>query len=140
MLSYTINRGHSLVDANDVERALDQMSLYLVSDFAYEMRNVAGTPEDIFYAFIGTTGLLTHDEVSARIHEQWPEMDSGPIIDLLIWYGFFGVVGASNEPTFIYDRAYDYKRLLAERPSDVSERLYSVNAAFTRGLQPSFAL
>jgi hypothetical protein len=140
VLSYAINRGHGLVDANDVEQALDQMSLYLVSDFAYEMRNVAGTPEDIFYAFIGATELLTHDEVSARIHDQWPEMDAGPVIDLLIWYGFLGVVGASSEAIFIYDRAYDFKRLLAERPSETGERLYSVNAAFTRGLQPSFAL
>ncbi|HEY4071260.1 MAG TPA: hypothetical protein VGM04_06870 [Sphingomicrobium sp.] len=140
VLSYAINRGHGLVDADDVEQALDQMSLYLVSDFAYEMRNVAGTPEDIFYAFIGTTEVLTHDEVSARIHDQFPEMDANPVIDLLIWYGFLGVVGASNEAIFIYDRAYDFKRLLAERPSETTERLYSVNAAFTRGLQPSYAL
>jgi hypothetical protein len=67
-------------------------------------------------------------------------MDTDPVIDLLIWNGFLGVVGPSNEAIFIYDRAYDFKRLLAERPSETSERLYSVNVAFTRGLQPSFAL
>jgi hypothetical protein len=139
VLSFAINRGHGLVDPDDVEHALDQMSLYLVSDFAYEMRNVAGTPEDIFYAFIGTTELMTHAEVAGRIQDQWPDMDADPVIDLLIWYGFLGVVGESSQPVFIYDRAYDFKRLLAERPAEVSERLYSVNVAFTRGLQPSSA-
>jgi hypothetical protein len=137
VLSYSINRGHSFVQPSDVEQALDQMSLYLVSDFAYEMRNVAGTPEDIFYAFIGTTELLTHDEVATRINDKWPEMDTEPVIDLLIWYGFLGVVGAGDKPIFIYDRSYDFKRLVAERPSDLHERLYAVNTAFTRGLRQS---
>ncbi len=135
VLSFALNRGHVLVDQADVEQAMDQMSLYLVSDFAYEMRNVAGTPAEIFYAFIGTTGLLTHEEVLERISSKWPDMDHEGVVDLLIWYGFLGIIGAHIEPVFIYDRSYDFRRLLAERPSEASERLYAVNAAFTRGLR-----
>jgi hypothetical protein len=50
-LSFAINRGHKFVAPEDVEEGARQMSLYLVSDFAYEMRDIAGTPEDIFYRF-----------------------------------------------------------------------------------------
>jgi hypothetical protein len=73
------------VDASDVEHAIDQMSMYLVSDFAYEMRNVAGTPDDIFYAFIGTTGLLTHDEIVSRVRTKWESEDYDDVVDLLIF-------------------------------------------------------
>ena len=135
VLSFAVNRGHSLVKQDDVEQALNQMSLYLVSDFAYEMRNVAGTPDDIFYAFLGTTGLLTHEEVVQRIGTKWPEMDHNSVVDLLIWYGFLGIIADNNEPIFIFDRSYDFRRLLAERPADPKERLYAVNVAFTRGLR-----
>ena len=135
VLSFAINRGHSFVDERDVENAMEQMSLYLVSDFAYEMRNVAGTPEDIFYAFIGTSGLLTHEEVEAKIRGRWPQMDTEGTIELLIWYGFLGVVSESNQPIFIYERAYDFRRLMAERLANVEDRLYAVNDAFIRGLK-----
>lgn len=137
VLSFAINRGHSFVDERDVENALEQMSLYLVSDFAYEMRNVAGTPEDIFYAFIGTSGLLTHEEVTQKISARWPTIEHESVLDLLVWYGFLGIVSAADKAVFIFDRAYDFRRLLAERPTDPCERLYAVNGAFTRGLKES---
>jgi hypothetical protein len=49
------------------------------------------------------------------------------IIDLLLWYGFLGVVGPSTEPIFIYDRAYDFRRLEAERADTKDKALYAVN-------------
>ena len=52
-LSFAINRGHPVVTSEDVEDALKQMSLYLVSDFGYEIRDVSGTSENLFYAFLG---------------------------------------------------------------------------------------
>lgn len=135
VLSFAINRGHSKVEEQDVSSAIERMSLYLVSEFSLEMRNVAGTPADIFYGFIGTTGLLTHDEVAKIISQRWPSLDEEFTIDLLIWYGFLGVVGSSEEPVFIYDRAYDFRRLLAERPPQPEDRMYAVNGAFLKGLE-----
>ena len=135
VLSFAVNRGHVHVLREDVEKAVEQMSLYLVSDFSYEMRNIAGTPAEILYAFLGTTELLTHDEVVTRIKSKWDDLDFNWVVELLIWYGFLGVVGVGSEPVFIYERAYDFRRLLAERPVLTEERLYAVNPAFIRGLQ-----
>jgi hypothetical protein len=56
-LSFAINRGHDTVRKADVDDAIRQMSLYLVSDFGYEMRDIAGTPEDIFLGFVGSSDL-----------------------------------------------------------------------------------
>jgi hypothetical protein len=114
-LSFAVNRGHGFVTEADVEEGLRQMSLYLVSDFGYEMRDVVGTPEDIFYSFIGAPNLLTGQDLEKLLSEDVFGLDAKEIIDLLLWYGFLGVVGPSTEPIFIYDRAYDFRRLEAER-------------------------
>ena len=64
-ISCAMNRGHAFVTGADVEEGLRQMSLYLVSDFAYEMRDVSGTPEDILYAFLGAQPHLSEPEIAA---------------------------------------------------------------------------
>jgi hypothetical protein len=77
------------------------MSLYLVADFGYEMRDVAGTPEDIFYSFIGAPNLLTEQDLENFLSEDMFGLGVKETIDLLLWYGFLGVVGPSTEPIFI---------------------------------------
>jgi hypothetical protein len=134
VLSNAINRGHVLVDATDVDEGLRLMSLYLVSDFAYEMRDVAGTPENIFYKFIGASDLITESELEALLAPDVLGLSIKNTVDLLLWYGFLGIVPESNSPVFIYDRAYDFRRLEAERPKG-QEALYAINPAFLLGLR-----
>jgi hypothetical protein len=133
-LSFAINRGHAFVTDDDVREGRRQMSLYLVSDFAYEMRDIAGTPEDIFYSFIGSSDLLTEQEVGEIIRPLDLNMNTDKVIELLLWYGFLGVIDSQNRPVFIYDRAYDYRRLEAERGEISDDVLYAINPAFLLGL------
>ena len=134
-LSFAVNRGHSVVAQEDVEEGLRQMSLYLVSDFGYEMRDVTGTPEDIFYLFIGSAELFTHEELELLLRGSSVGLSADSIIEILLWYGFLGVIGESSKPIFIYDRAYDFRRLRAELPPKPEDALYAINPAFLRGLQ-----
>jgi hypothetical protein len=134
-LSFAINRGHGFVTEADVEEGLRQMSLYLVSDFGYEMRDIAGTPEDIFYSFIGAENVLTEEDLEIILFDDMFGLGVTETIDLLLWYGFLGVIGPSTEPIFIYDRAYDFRRLEAERSDTKDKALYAVNPAFLRGLR-----
>ena len=134
-LSFAINRGHSLVGDGDVEEGLKEMSLYLVSDFAYEMRDTAGTPEDIFYRFIGKGELLTEEELKGILKSDTLGLEVEELIELLLWYGFLGVINSLGDSVFIYDRGYDIRRLEAERNSEANESLFSVNPAFLRGLK-----
>lgn len=137
VLSFAINRGHQSVTEDDVMEGMRQMSLYLVSDFAYEMRDVAGTPEDIFYRFIGASDLLTQGELATILSGDELGLGVEETVDLLLWYGFLGVVGETNRSVFIYDTAYDFRRLEAERPANRADSLYAVNPAFLRGLLPA---
>ena len=134
-LSFAINRGHSLVSHEDVEDGLKDMSRYLVSDFAYEMRDVAGTPESLFYRFRGKGEFLTEGELEAILEQDLLGMKPRELIDLLLWYGFLGITGTSSEAIFIYDRGYDFRSLEAERDGHTGDMLYAVNPAFLRGLR-----
>ncbi|TCR76748.1 hypothetical protein [Rhizobium sp. BK376] len=133
ILSFAINRGHLIVTQEDVEEGLRQMSLYLVSDFGYELRDIAGTPEDIFYHFIGHGSRLSAAQVRSILSDDYLGLGFEETLDLLLWYGFLGVESASG-PVFIYDRAYDIRRLEADRGRDKENATYAVNPAFLRGL------
>lgn len=134
MLSFAVNRGHLVVEEDDVNDAISQMSLYLVSDFGYEMRDIAGTPEDIFYHFIGVEGKLTTEELRNILSFDQLGIGIDETIDLLLWYGFLGIVASNGKQTFIYDRAYDFRRLEAERRAAGTSVRYVVNPAFVSGL------
>ena len=134
-LSFAINRGHKFVAPEDVKEWARQMSLYLVSDFAYEMRDIAGTSEDIFYSFFGSSEYLTHQEVLTTISQLQIALSGDDVIELLLWYGFLGIINSQNQPVFIYDRAYDFRRLEAERGPITDDVLYAINKAFLLGLQ-----
>lgn len=134
-LSFAINRGHGFITDDDVTEGERQMSLYLVSDFAYEMRDIAGTPEDIFYSFIGSSELLTEKDISDIVHPLDLKISARHLVDLLTWYGFLGIIDADGKPVFIYDRAYDFRRLQAERGPPNDDVLYAINPAFLSGLR-----
>ncbi len=134
MLSFAVNRGHIVVTEEDVNDAIAQMSLYLVSDFGYEMRDIAGTPEDIFYRFIGVGDRLSTDDLRAILSSDELGIGTEETIDLLLWYGFLGIVAKNGKSTFIYDRAYDFRRLEAERRASGPLIKYIVNPAFVSGL------
>jgi hypothetical protein len=133
-LSFAINRGHGFVIEDDVIEGGRQMSLYLVSDFAYEMRDIAGTPEDIFYSFIGASDLLTEQEITSIVSPLNLAINTPKLIELLLWYGFIGIINENGAAIFIYDRSYDSRRLDAERNRAGDEVLYAINPAFLSGL------
>jgi hypothetical protein len=132
-ISFAINRRHGMVTVGDLEDALKQQSLFLVSDFGYELRDVAGITEGIFYKFIGKGDTLTPEEI-IEIVGPTNGISSDRLIDLLVWYGFLGIPAADGKPIFIYDRLYDMRRLEADRAQQADNLLYIVNPAFLRGL------
>jgi hypothetical protein len=133
-ISCAINRGHAFVTPEDVDEGMRLMARYLVSDFAYEMRDVAGTPENILYSFIGSPALMTESDIEAIIASDGVGLSVAETIELLLWYGFLGFVSETSISLFIYDVEYDYRRLEAERERLKGDVLYVVNSAFLKGL------
>ena len=132
----TGNRGHSMVTVDDVKTALEKHSLYLVTDFGLEVRDVSGLSEKIFYDFIGEGQRFTPEQVIEIVRKRAQDLSPQQIVDLLLWYGFLGIPDSRNRPVYIYNRDdYDYKRLEAERDRLGDNLIYYVNAAFLEGLR-----
>lgn len=133
-LSFAINRGHQTLTESDVDEALKQHSIYLVSYFGYEVRDISNLDEGIFFGFIGHSQILTDEEVKSIIQRKLPAAEPEKVVHLLLWYGFLGIPDENGNPIYIYDRQYDIKRIEAERSRHGNDILYVINPAFTRGL------
>jgi hypothetical protein len=133
-ISVAANRVHSFVTELDVDDALRQMSLYLCSDFAYEMRDVFGVSEDIIYAFIGCEKYLSEAEVIALLRSVESDVAIEDQITTLLWYGCLGLWRDCEQEIFIYNLEYDFRRLEAERNKMGSNQFFVVNSAFFTGL------
>ena len=134
-LSIAVNRGHSMISQADVKTALEKHSLYLVTDFGFEVRDVSGLSEKIFYDFIGEGQRFTPTDLERIIRKSDHDPSLKEVIDLLLWYGFLGIPDPRGRPVYIYNREYDFKRLEAERDRLGSEVVYYVNPAFLEGLR-----
>jgi hypothetical protein len=133
-LSFAVNRGHAAVEATDVENALEKHSMYLVTDFGYEVRDVSGLAETIFYQFIGEGTRLSENQVVEIVNRKEHVLPVREIVSLLMWYGFLGIHNPNGDPIYIYDRDYDLSRLEAERDRLGEQGEYCINPAFLRGL------
>jgi len=125
-----INRGHDRVQESDCIDAVRQHSLYLVNDFGYEIRDVSGLPSEILYSLVGTTKLITREEVIERFRRaNVAEDELDTAFRLMLWYGVIGVAAGDGSEHFIYDYDYDMRRLEAEIRGDPNEFLYATNSA-----------
>jgi hypothetical protein len=134
-ISFAVNRGHVAVMPEDVRAAIEKHSIYLVSFFGYELRDVSGISDKIFYAFIGYPDRLDEKEIDAIIAETRDGFSTAEVIEMLIWYGFLGIPDGQGKPVYIYHLDYDMRRLQAERDRLGPAVKYSVNSAFLRGLE-----
>src|SRR5262249_19079285 len=134
-VSFAVNRGHNGVTDKDVEDALEKHSDYLVSFFGYELRDVSGISDKIFYAFIGHPARLTSSQIEEITVSERNGIAPDEAITLLMWYGFLGIPDSVGNPRFIYNFNYDMRRMEAERGRLGAGIQYIVNPAFVRGLQ-----
>ncbi len=130
-IANAINRGHERVSEEDCVDAVNQHANSILSDFAYEIRDVSGASEEVLLSLTGTPEYVTKDEVLERFIKAnviAPEK-SDQLFEYMLWYGVLGVVNSNNVECFIYDFDYNIKRLLAERSFADDERLYCFNPA-----------
>ena len=136
-LGYAGNLGHDRVEADDILKGLKAYSNDLISDFDLEIRDVHPKAEQILYEFIGAKSLLSLDEVKALLAagNVGPEEDA-EIVELLLWYGFLGLIDKEGQQKFIYSYNYNMSVLRGVH-KQLSHRgsRYVINPAFWEGLE-----
>ena len=137
--SHAINLGHDKVKEADFVQGETAYSTDLANQISLEIHDVFPGSQDSLYAFIeaprfmDSNQLHTKLELTAVPRDGWNYM-----IELLLWYGFLGVVRSNSEETYIYDVNYEMKKLKALLGTrSEQDRVYAVNPAFWRGLEIS---
>lgn len=139
-LSHAVNVGHSRIEASDIEQGLRSYSTNLVDQIGFELRDVIPEAEDILYAFIGASNLISENALVKDISFFNDSLDPQRTIEYLLWYGVIGLVNPDSiEAQFIYDVDYDFKRLkaLVTKARSSSGAHFSFNLGFHKGLEIS---
>jgi len=118
------------------------LSLYstdLVREIGLEIRDVLPEAEDALYAFIDVSSRIDEGQLRGLLEPLNLNREQVTrLTEILLWYGFLGLVGEDGEVQYIYSLNYDM-RLLTGRIRRATERateraVYAINPAFWPGL------
>jgi hypothetical protein len=133
--SHAVNLRRTRIDVSDIDHGEEAFSSALLENVNYEIRDVYPAAGDILYDFIGARELQVGSDIKqlleTRVGERWQGL-----FDLLLWYGFVGVIRENSETSYVYSVKYDMKRLraLAFR-GDLADTMFRINPAFWRALE-----
>lgn len=133
---YAVNLSHVKVQEDDIEKGLRAYSTTLLSEIGLEIEDVFPVYKDVLYAFISCEKLLTAQDVEdILLQYSVVQADVPKVIDLLLWFGFLGVMLDAHQVRYIYDVQYDAKILKAMARKRTDDGVtYQVNPAFWSGL------
>ncbi len=115
-VSLAVNRGHGIVEENDILEAEKQYSQYALESILVENGVGIASLESIIYEFAGCTPCLSMEEVASCLaRAQVPPEKVGDVIDHLCSLTFFGVEVAQDDFRFAEDPQEYRKSLVLAR-------------------------
>jgi hypothetical protein len=135
--SHAVNLGHARIEVKDIKQGEATYSSDMVANVGFEIRDVFPAAIDFLYEFIGANAHVTLEQLNGFFESgKIPEDQRPKLLDLLLWYGFFGIVREEGEIAYIYSVKYDIKRLKAlVKKQQENIVLYYINPAFWAGLE-----
>lgn len=134
--SHAVNLGHNRLDVADIIHGEEHYSTELLDNIGYELQDIRPEAANILYEFIVSPEVLSGTEVRGILEKALGVDSWDRIFQLLLWYGFLGIVRDEGTTTYIYSVSYDMRRLLAlVKRQGLDETTYRINPAFWRGLE-----
>ena len=109
-----MNRGHERILADDIVQAEKMYSSDMLTETAYEISDTHPELGDALYVFEGAPAKLSLSEVLDRLTSLLLVDDDAAkrAVDLLLWFGFFGVQGPDDaEARYGYQVQGNLRRL-----------------------------
>jgi hypothetical protein len=107
-----VNRGHQRVWADDLTTAEGTYSEELLLSINYEVGDVSTKYVDLLYHFIGCQIVMPVSEANRIISAAVGSDECDSALQLLIWFGFFGVLdNERNETQYAYDVRYNLAKI-----------------------------
>jgi hypothetical protein len=130
-INTAINRKHEKVTEDDILKAQTAYSAEALVDISLEMRDVKPQYDNVPYAFIGCTAVLSGPEVRNKLLEAGiPEADLMEVMELLLWFGVLGIYVNDDEERYSYQFEHDPRLMRA----GLARYAYCVHPAFRPAL------
>ena len=114
-VSVAVNRGSNKVGEADILQAEKQYSEDQIQALFDELRDINSQFADLPYGFIGSPVTMSRSVLESRVREMGVSAEKiGEAIDILLWFGFFGIVDAEGEEKYAHMYQYGIKRMLRE--------------------------
>ncbi|MDR4470860.1 MAG: hypothetical protein MRJ68_21595 [Nitrospira sp.] len=135
--SHAVNLGHDKIQVADIEAGETTYSNVLLNEMSLEIRDVFPGAQNILYEFLECENELTETQVLLFLRRKIEDRNLQKVLDLLIWYGFLGLIRGTGGVTFIYDVLYDFKKLkgLIENKRAAGGAKFLINSAFWKALE-----
>lgn len=106
--------GRSKISEDDAKRAVSAYSTDMLRDLNFEIRDVAPDADRIIYSFANESVRLDKRNV-VRIAKRQLKDDASSerFVRMMLWFGFFGVLGADGEESYVFDHGDDVQLLLS---------------------------
>jgi len=109
-----LNRNHGLVTADDIRQAEKSYSEDLLLATAFEIGDIARELRDVLYAFDRSRPILSPDNLNAVLERAGlGNVAAEKTIDVLLWFGFLGVIAPQGEERYSYNVIHNINRLKA---------------------------
>jgi len=120
-VSVVVNRGNSKVLEADILQAEKQYSEDQLQALFDELRDINSQFAELPYAFIGSVVTMTQRILEDKIREfNVPPGEVQNAIEILLWFGFFGIVDSEGEEKYAHMYQYGVKRMLREANEQTS--------------------
>lgn len=134
-ISNAQNRGHRIVQEDDIIDGVSQHARYLVDEFGYEIRDVSSIEHDFLYAFLDLDKITSKTAIIERLTNYGIAVEQcTKLFELLLWYGIVGHLDKNNTEKYIYDYEYNQNRMLAKIKTLPTDLRYCINPAIYLGL------
>jgi hypothetical protein len=127
-----VNLSHSKISDDDIRKAVREYSADVGNEIGLEVRDVFPQANDILYCFLGAPTRMPLVAVHDRFREAHvPENAFSALMEVLLWFAFFGVVVPDKETQYSYTVFYDMKKL-RKLAGDLSnpDTVFTIHPAF----------
>ena len=133
--AHAINLRHDRIEVEDIVAGFQSFSTDLLTDLGYEIQDVVDNSEDLLYAFLGVSPVLSKLDCEIVLAQEGFIEGTEGIVDILLWYGFLGIGVPGEEARYMPSVNYDMRRMkaLIRRLSD--DVHFYVNPAFWPALE-----
>mgnify|MGYP006273699849 CR=1 FL=1 len=126
--------GNTTIGPDETLRAVESYSIDMLRDLSFEIRDIFPDAEDVVYQFARRGNTIDRASVLKSIKRVVvDDKASKEVFEVLLWYGFLGVISENGAHTFIFDHGNDLRLLKAHAASN-DNPLYCIHPLFKTAL------